>query len=52
MGTKIETDMRTAMFDHLQKLSFNYFDNTKVAQIMTCLLYTSFRGRPWSGWGR
>lgn len=35
MGTKIETDMRTAMFDHLQKLSFNYFDNTKVAQIMT-----------------
>ena len=23
------------MFDHLQKLSFNYFDNTKVAQIMT-----------------
>ena len=35
MGTKIETDMRTAMFDHLQKLSFNYFDNTKVDQIMT-----------------
>lgn len=35
MGTKIETDMRTAMFDHLQKLSFNYFDNTKVGQIMT-----------------
>ena len=35
MGTKIETDMRTAMFGHLQKLSFNYFDNTKVAQIMT-----------------
>ena len=34
MGTKIETDMRTAMFDHLQKLSFNYFDNTKVGQIM------------------
>ncbi|HJB97312.1 MAG TPA: ABC transporter ATP-binding protein/permease [Candidatus Acutalibacter pullicola] len=35
MGTKIETDMRSAMFDHLQKLSFNYFDNTKVGQIMT-----------------
>ena len=35
MGTKIETDMRTAMFDHLQKLSFQYFDNTKVGQIMT-----------------
>ena len=35
MGTKIETDMRSAMFDHLQKLSFHYFDNTKVGQIMT-----------------
>ncbi len=35
MGTKIETDMRSAMFAHLQKLSFNYFDNTKVGQIMT-----------------
>ena len=39
MGTKIETDMRTAMFDHLQKLSFNYFDNTKVGQIMTRISY-------------
>lgn len=35
MGTKIETDMRSDMFAHLQKLSFNYFDNTKVGQIMT-----------------
>lgn len=35
MGTRIETDMRSAMFAHLQKLSFNYFDNTKVGQIMT-----------------
>ena len=30
MGTRIETDMRSDMFAHLQKLSFNYFDNTKV----------------------
>ncbi len=35
MGTKIETDMRTDLFSHLQKLSFNYFDNTKVGQIMS-----------------
>lgn len=35
MGTRIETDMRSDMFAHLQKLSFNYFDNTKVGQIMT-----------------
>lgn len=34
-GTKIETDMRRDLFSHLTKLSFNYFDNTKVGQIMT-----------------
>lgn len=35
MGSKIETEMRSDLFDHLQKLSFNYFDNTKVGQIMS-----------------
>lgn len=35
MGTRMETDMRTALFDHLQKLSFTYFDNTKIGQIMS-----------------
>ena len=35
MGTKIETDMRTDMFDHLQKLSFKYYDNTKVGSLMS-----------------
>lgn len=34
MGAKIETDMRRDIFDHLQKLSFNYYDNTKIGQIM------------------
>ncbi len=34
-GTKIETDMRRDIFGHLTKLSFNYFDNAKVGQIMT-----------------
>lgn len=34
MGTKIETDMRRDLFQHLQKLSFNYYDNTKIGQIM------------------
>lgn len=33
MGTKIETDMRTAMFDHLQKLSFNYFTTPRWARL-------------------
>ena len=35
MGAKIETDMRQDLFSHLMKLSFNYFDNTKVGQIMS-----------------
>ena len=35
MGTKIETDMRRDMFNHLQKLSFTYYDNAKVGQIMS-----------------
>ena len=33
-GTKLETDMRTDLFAHLQELSFTYFNNTKVGQIM------------------
>lgn len=34
MGAKIETDMREDLFAHLQKLSFSYYDNTKIGQIM------------------
>ncbi len=34
MGAYIETDMRKDLFAHLQKLSFNYFDNHKIGQIM------------------
>lgn len=35
MGARIETDMRRDMFSHLMKLSFGYFDNTKIGQIMS-----------------
>ncbi len=35
MGTKIETDMRRDMFNHLQKLSFKYYDSAKVGQLMS-----------------
>lgn len=34
MGAKIETDMRSSAYSHLQKLSETYFNNTKVGQIM------------------
>lgn len=35
MGAAIEMDMREDAFAHLQKLSDNYFNNTKVGQIMS-----------------
>ena len=35
MGTKMETDMRRDMFEHLHKLSYSYFDETKVGTIMS-----------------
>lgn len=35
MGAAIETDMRQDAFEHLQKLSDNYFNNTKIGQIMS-----------------
>ncbi len=35
MGTKIETDMRRDMFSHLQRLSFKFYDNTKIGSIMS-----------------
>ena len=35
MGAHLETDMRRDMFDHLQKLSFSYYDEAKVGQIMS-----------------
>lgn len=34
MGASIEADMRDDAFRHLQKLSDNYFNNTKIGQIM------------------
>lgn len=35
MGAKMEYDMRNDIFDHYQKLSFNFYDNQKVGQLMT-----------------
>ncbi len=37
MGARLETDMRRDLFNHLQKLPFSYYDNTKVGQIMSRL---------------
>lgn len=35
MGAKMEHDLRNELFNHLQKLSFNYYDNQKTGQIMS-----------------
>ena len=35
MGAKIETDMRHDLFHHLQQLSFSFYNNTKIGQIMS-----------------
>ena len=35
MGTRMETDMRDDLFEHLQTLSYSYYSNTKIGQIMS-----------------
>lgn len=35
MGAKIEYNMRAEIFDHMQKLSFSFYDNQKVGMLMS-----------------
>ena len=35
LGINIETDMRRALFGHIQKLSFRYFDNHKTGHLVS-----------------
>jgi ATP-binding cassette, subfamily B, bacterial len=35
LGINIETDMRRALFTHIQKLSFRFFDNNKTGHLMS-----------------
>ncbi|MBQ8016222.1 MAG: ABC transporter ATP-binding protein, partial [Clostridia bacterium] len=48
MGVKIENRMREDMFDHLQKLSFTFFDNTKVGQLMSRMTSDLFDVAEWA----
>ncbi|QAT42611.1 ABC transporter ATP-binding protein [Aminipila luticellarii] len=34
MGARIETDMREDLFAHMQELSYSYYSNTKIGQLM------------------
>ena len=48
MGSKIEAKMRGDLFDHLQKLSFSFYDNTKVGQLMTRMTSDLFDVSEWA----
>lgn len=38
LGVRMEYQMRKDLFQHLHKLSFNYYDNTKTGQVMSRLV--------------
>jgi ATP-binding cassette, subfamily B, bacterial len=42
MGAKMESDMRSELFEHYQKLSFGFYDEQRTGQLMTRLTNDSF----------
>jgi ATP-binding cassette, subfamily B, bacterial len=42
MGALMEADMRNELFDHYQKLSFNFYDEHRTGQLMTRITNDSF----------
>lgn len=42
MGARMETDMRRNIFEHLQKLSFSYYDNTNTGRLMSRIVTDLF----------
>lgn len=42
MGARMETDMRRNLFNHLQKLSFSYYDNTNTGKLMSRIVADLF----------
>jgi len=42
LGVRMEYDMRRDIFHHIQKQSFNYFDNTKTGHIMSRIVNDLF----------
>ncbi|NUM48117.1 MAG: ABC transporter ATP-binding protein [Anaerolineales bacterium] len=42
MGALMERDMRAELFEHLQKLSFSFYDEQKTGQLMTRITNDSF----------
>jgi ATP-binding cassette subfamily B protein len=42
MGARMERDMRAELFDHLQKLSFSFYDEQKTGQLMSRITNDTF----------
>lgn len=42
MGARMEYDMRNDIFNHLQKLSFSFYDNNKTGQLMSRIVNDLF----------
>jgi ATP-binding cassette subfamily B protein len=42
MGARMESDMRRDIFEHLQKLSFSYYDNTNTGKLMSRIVTDLF----------
>jgi ATP-binding cassette subfamily B protein len=42
MGARMESDMRSELFEHYQKLSFRFYDEQKTGQLMTRITNDSF----------
>ncbi len=42
MGAMMESDMRTELFEHYQKLSFGFYDEQKTGQLLTRITNDSF----------
>ncbi len=51
LGERIRYDLRKKMFDHLQELSFSYFDRTPVGWIMSRVTSDSHRIADLATWG-
>jgi ATP-binding cassette subfamily B protein len=42
MGARIETDLRSELFEHCQKLSFGFYDRQRVGQLMSRITNDTF----------
>nr|WP_206528155.1 ABC transporter ATP-binding protein [Marinitoga sp. 38H-ov] len=42
LGLRIQYDMRKDLFSHLQKLTFNFFDNSKIGHLMSRIINDLF----------